>query len=98
MPPRKFTMKKKNGKKLKGGIGIFGFDISEMIGLKPKDSKIAPEVGASSSGQQHGQQSGQQHGQQSGQQPGQTLGSNNKIEGGKKRRSQKKSKTQKKKR
>ena len=90
MPPRKFTMKKKNGKKLKGGIGIFGFDISAMIGLKPKDSKIAPEVGASSSGQQHGQQSGQQ--------PGQTLGSNNKIEGGKKRRSQKKSKTQKKKR
>jgi hypothetical protein len=47
MPPRKSTtMKRKNGKKLRGGF--FGINISEMIGLKPKDSKNAPELTASS--------------------------------------------------
>jgi hypothetical protein len=79
-------MKRKNGKKLRGGL--FGIDLSAMIGLKPKDSKIDPE---SSIAQKPVTQEPvtHQHVDQK---------STGWFSGGKKRKTQKKSKSQKNKR
>ena len=94
MTPRKSTMKRKNRKMLRGGI--FGFDVSAMMGLKPKDTKIAPKVGATLSGQpgQPGQPSLQPSVQLSGQPSVQPSGKP-KLTGGKKRKTQKSKKSKK---
>ena len=102
MTPRKSTMKRKNRKMLRGGI--FGFDVSAMMGLKPKDTKIAPKVGATLSGQpgQPGQPSLQPSVQLSGQpsvqpsgQPSVQPSGKPKLTGGKKRKTQKSKKSKK---
>lgn len=94
MPPRKFTMKKKNGKKLKGG-----FDWTFGFGKKPSEPP-APALTSAPAPTSSNTPAGQPPTDKlpTDKSPTDKSPTIPSLVGGKKRRSQKKSKTQKKKR